>query len=297
MKFAALGIASAALLLSWSATISVAADHSPAPVMTIDWAQVKQRGQILGGEVVPAEAGQPARLKVTNTQPGNHSIPICELVAPPITTPSYAVRGRVRYDGVVGVGFFEMWNHFAGRGEYFTRTMETSGPMGTITGTASERDFLLPFHTLGETPPLEKLVINLVLNGPGTVEIGPLELIPIAAMTTAVPAGWWSSSTGGLIGGIGGTVVGLLGGLIGLLVGRGRAPKVVFTLAALVSGAGMILFCGGLYAAITAQPFAVMYPLLLLGGIMGACGASVLYFAPAQFRAHELRRMQALDLT
>lgn len=297
MRFAALGITATAVLLTWSVTNAVAANPSPAPVMKIDWAQSKERGQILSGEVVPAEADQPARLKVTNDQPGNHSIPICELVAPPITTPSYAVRGKIRYDGVVGVGFLEMWNHFAGHGEFFTRTMDTSGPMGTITGTTGERDFLLPFHTFGQTPPPEKLVVNLVLNGPGTVEIGPLELIPIAAMTTADFGGWWSSSTAGLIGGIGGTLVGLLGGLVGILVGRGRAPKLVLTLAALIAGTGAVLLTSGLYAIMIAQPFTVTYPLLLLGGLMSMYGTGVLYIAPGQFRAHEIRRMQALDMT
>lgn len=296
MKSLVLSVASTAFVLSWSAINSVVADDLPVPVMTVDWAQLKARGQILGGEVVPAEADQPARLKVTNTHPGNHSIPICELVAPPITSPSYAVRGRVRYDGVDGVGFLEMWSHFADRGRYFTRTMDSSGPMGTITGTTSERDFLLPFHTLGQTPPPEKLVINLVLNGPGTVELGPLELIPIADFTTAGSPGWWNGSMGGMIGGVGGSLVGLLGGLIGMLVGRGRAPGFVLTLAALIAGAGAVLLCAGFYATVTTQPFAVTYPLLLLGGIMSIYGTGVLYIAPGQFRAHELRRMQALDL-
>lgn len=296
MKATIVTSACIACLFTCGVSIAVAVDLQPNAIEKVDWAQLKERGLLRSGEVIPGDAEHPSRLKIINTQPGTRSIPLCELVSPSITTSSYAVRGKIRYDGVVGVGFLEMWNHFAGRGEYFTRTMDTSGPMGMITGTSSERDFLLPFHTLGQTPPPEKLVINLVLNGPGTVEISPLELIPIADFTTAGSPGWWNGSMGGTIGGVGGSLVGLLGGLIGMLVGRGRAPGFVLTLAALIAGSGAVLLCAGLYAIVTAQPFAVTYPLLLLGGIMSIYGTGVLYVAPRQFRAHELRRMQALDL-
>lgn len=296
MKSTIVTSACIAYFFACGVSIAVAVEPQPNAIEKVDWAQLKERGLLRGGEVIPGDAEHPSRLKIINTQPGTNSIPLCELVSPSITTSSYAVRGKIRYDGVVGVGFLEMWNHFAGRGEYFTRTMDTSGPMGMITGTSSDRDFQLPFHTLGQTPPPEKLVINLVLNGLGTVEIGPLELIPIADFTTASSPGWWNGSTGGMIGGVGGTLVGLLGGLIGMLVGGGRAPKLVLTLAALIAGTGAALLCGGCYAIVTAQPFTVTYPLLLLGGIMSIYGTGVLYVAPGQFRAHEIRRMQALDM-
>jgi hypothetical protein len=275
----------------------LAKEASAAPVATVDWAQLKETGKLKSGEVVPSQDGAAARLKIVNTAAGTTSIPLCEIESPAITTASYAVRGKIRYENVVGTGFLEMWNHFPDKAQYFTRTMDTSGPMSSVTGTSPEREFILPFHTLGQAPAPAKLVINLVLNGPGTVEIGPLELIPIDSIMATGGADWWSGSTGGLVGGLGGAFMGLMGAVIGILTGLGKGKKLVLGLSAFIAAAGALQLAFGIVAVSTGQPYSVYYPLLFMGSMMIIAGTACLCLAPSRFRSHELRRMQTLDLS
>ncbi|MFO1043504.1 MAG: hypothetical protein U0941_17095 [Planctomycetaceae bacterium] len=274
---------------------SIAEDH-PAPVTTVQWEKLKAEDKLKSGEVVVGKEGQSSWLKIVNTDAGLRSIPLCVIDAPAITTPSYAVRGRIRYENVTGVGFLEMWNHFGAGEQYFTRTMGTDGPMQMVTGTSEERDFELPFHTGGQAPAPKKLVLNLVLNGPGTVEIGPLELVSIEPMAGLTGGSeWWNGQTAGWLGGLGGTVIGILGAAIGVLAGMGRAKKLILAMSALATVVGVFAVASGIYAVIIQQPYSVYYVLLMLGGYLTIGGMTCLIVIPYQFRMRELRRMQALD--
>ena len=274
----------------------LATEIAATPIVSIDWSQLQSEGKLKSGEVISGQDGQPPRLKIANTAAGTTSIPLCEIVSPRITTPSYAVRGTIRYEKVDGAGFLEMWNHFPDKGQYFTRTLDTSGPMGMVTGTSPKRAFILPFHTFGQAPAPTRLTINLVLNGPGTVEIGPLELIPIESMT-ATGADWWSGSTGGLVGGLGGAFMGLMGAVIGILTGLGKGKRVVLALSVSIAVLGVGLLISGIIAVSMGQSYNVYYPLLFMGTMMVITGATCLCLVPSRFRSHELRRMQALDLS
>lgn len=271
------------------------AEEHPLPVATVRWDQLKSEQKLKSGEVISGNEGQSGWLKIVNTDAGTRSIPLCVIDAPAITTPSYAVRGRIRYENVVGVGFLEMWNHFGTGEQYFSRTMGTEGPMQMVTGTSGERDFELPFHTGGQAPAPKKLVLNLVLNGPGAVEIGPLELVSIEPLAGMSGEEWWSGQTAGWLGGLGGSMIGIIGGTIGILAGMGRGKKLIQVLSALITVVGMIAVAMGIYAVILQQPYSVYYVLLLLGGQMTLGGIACLVFIPYQFRIRELRRMQALD--
>jgi hypothetical protein len=297
MRFLPSCVRRLSILVVLAAGICSASDAPTSPVATIDWAKLQEAKALKIGEVVTDQEDHVHRLKIENTKTGFQSIPLCEIVSPKITTPSYAVRGKIRYENVVGNGFLEMWNHFSGAGQYFSRTLDTSGPMGMITGTSPEREFILPFHTLRQTSAPTKLVINLVLNGPGTVEIGPLELVPIDEMTAMADGDWWSGQTGGLIGGLGGSMLGLLGALIGTLSGMGKGRRLVLVLSAITAAVGSGVLILGIVAISTGQSYNVYYPLLLLGGMMCLGGIISLCVSPARFRSHELRRMQALDLS
>lgn len=261
-----------------------------APLLTVKWDQLKAEGKLKSGEIV-AE-GNGSWLKIVNEAQGPQKVPLCELISPPVKTPSYAVRGKIRYQSVTGIGFLEMWNHFDGDAQYFSRTLGTDGPMQMVTGTSPEREFLLPFHTLGKAGAPKKLELNLVLNGPGTVEIGPLELVEIPAMAAGA---WWSGSTGGLIGGIGGSIIGILGGVVGTLVGIGRGKRIVMALAGTMAILGVAVFLTGIVSVINGQPFEVYYIMLMIGGMTAFFGGLTMAIAPGRFRASELRRMQAID--
>jgi hypothetical protein len=56
------------------------------------------------------------------------------------------------------------------------------------------------------------------------------------------------------------------------------------------------MFVGGIVAVVNHQPFTVYYPMLLMGGMTTFFGCLILGVAPGRYRAHELRRMQALDV-
>lgn len=273
----------------------VAAETPAEPLLTINWDPLKKESPVTRGEVVPGDNGQPDRLRITKKTEGDEVFLLRQIEAPPIKTSSYAIRGIVRYENVAGAGFLEMWNHFPDEGEYFSRTLDISGPMGKITGSSPDRRFILPFHTLGKSAAPDKLTVNLVLRGPGTVEIGPLELIPIEAMTAMNGSDWWTNSAGGLIGGIGGCALGITGALIGVLAGLGKGKRFVIALAAMLITCGIVAVTVGTYAATAGQSFVVYYPLLLLGGMMTVSGSVVATVVPKRYRDHELRRMRALD--
>ena len=80
-------------------------------------------------------------------------------------------QAKVRTEGVEGQVFLEMWCHFPGKGEFFSRGLQT--PLtGTIDWTTEEIFFLL---RKGENP--DNVKINLVIDGKGTVWIDDIRLL------------------------------------------------------------------------------------------------------------------------
>ena len=80
-------------------------------------------------------------------------------------------QARVRTEDVTGIVFLEMWCHFPGKGQYFSRGLQT--PLSGTTGwTTEETPFFLK---KGEKPDLIKL--NLVINGTGTAWIDDICLL------------------------------------------------------------------------------------------------------------------------
>lgn len=98
---------------------------------------------------------------------------------PGITSIRYAVKGWIRYDGVEGDGFVELWNHF-GEQAYFSRTLGDAGPMAKVTGDSGWRVFFLPF-TANEGMTPDKLTLSLVLPGVGTATVTDVRLVDFGA--------------------------------------------------------------------------------------------------------------------
>jgi len=80
-------------------------------------------------------------------------------------------QARVRTESVVGQVYLEMWCHFPGKGEFFSRGLQT--PLtGTTDWTTEETPFFLK---KGEKP--DNIKLNLVVNGEGTAWIDDIRLL------------------------------------------------------------------------------------------------------------------------
>jgi len=138
---------------------------------------------------IPAQAGELlGALKLTNADgdgiatvtavSGKQEYPLLSVVEPLITSPLYAIRGMIRYEGVEGDAYLNMNNDFGDYGSFFTRSRAQIGPMKTITGDSDWREFVMPFNADSGRMSLipERLTLTLVLPGPGTVYIRDLSL-------------------------------------------------------------------------------------------------------------------------
>ena len=80
-------------------------------------------------------------------------------------------QARIRTEDVDGQVFLEMWCHFPGKGEFFSRGLQSP-----LTGTTDWITVETPFFLKkGEKPDYVKL--NLVINGTGTAWIDNIKLV------------------------------------------------------------------------------------------------------------------------
>jgi hypothetical protein len=191
---------------------------------------------------------------------------IVEIESPQVSSDSYSLSGKVEYTDVAGTGFLEMWSYFPDGGQYFSRTLDASGPMGKLSGSSRARPFVLPFFLNGTPARPSRLVVNVVLPAQGHIRVSELRFGPAGEASTA-PGVWWSPRGGGWIGGIGGSAFGVLGGVIGVLCSRGRGRRFVLSALTAMAAVGIAGATAGLGALLLGQPYEVWYPLLLGGGI------------------------------
>ena len=125
-------------------------------------------------------------LLIKHTEPKPASIALWKVESPGVTTKFYALRGKLRYKNVDGIGYLETWNEFPANEQgqpnirAFSRSLADYGPFGKLSGTSDWRDVFIPFNAEGTKQPLAKLELNLVLAGAGEVEITDLQLIEFA---------------------------------------------------------------------------------------------------------------------
>ncbi len=100
-----------------------------------------------------------------------------------ITSPRFAIKGKLKYEGIPTGSFLEMASFFApsepGGQEtvHYTRTTGFSGPEAQMEGTDDGRDFLLAYDASGEKTKLVRLAFNLHLAGKGTVGFWDVKLV------------------------------------------------------------------------------------------------------------------------
>ena len=228
-------------------------------------------------------------VEVTSSGAGG-TFPLVAIADPTIRGNGYALTGRIRYRGVAGVGFLEMWSVFPDGARYFSRTLASDGPQARISGDSEWRDFELPFYLKGSERPV-RLELGLVLPGAARVWIGPLDLTAPGATSSA----WWSDGTGGLIGGIAGSLIGITGAILGVLIARGRGRRPVLTTMVALVVAGSALLVAGAVTLAMSQPYAVYFPLILGGIILVAVFGPGFRRARRAYEDVELRRMRAMD--
>jgi hypothetical protein len=271
---------------AWSAEI----------VRSIRWQELPS-GSLKPGQVVatPPGATEPI-LRVVHDGRAPATFPLVTIERPGVAAARYALRGRVRYESVATGSYLEMWNHLP-EGAFFSRSLDRSGPMSTLEGSSEWRAFVLPFFNREGGAPPEKLVFNLVLTGPGTVEVGNVELVQFAPGENPLDdsTAWWNDRQAGVIGAVAGVALGLLGTVIGWLGSTARARGFVLSTLKGIAWLGVCALLAGLFAAVVGQPYAVSYSLILFGIISAAIGFSLPRSLSKRYEQLELRRMQALD--
>jgi hypothetical protein len=259
-------------------------------VREISWKDWHQSQGLLTGEIVAPDAeGYDEALRVQNTESTPKTVQVLVLDNPGVSSIRYAIAGQIRYEGVEGISYLEMWNHFSNGTAYFTRTLADTGPMGNIRGSSDWREFSLPFHSSREVGAPTKIVLNVVFAGRGTVEFSPIRVVQYAGP-------WWGWQIGVVIGAGGGSLLGLLGALIGTLAGLGKARRLVLGSTQTMFLLGLVGMVAGIAAVFQAQPFYVLLPLLVLGVICVAVAGPLIFVLRRRFEQLELRKMAAMDV-
>lgn len=230
---------------------------------------------------------------------GGATVEIAAIERPPISTSVFALRGLVRYADVAGQAYLQLDSDFGERGSFFSKTLADRGPLAALTGTSDWREFVLPFYAGdgGERLIPKALTVTVVLPGTGRVELRDVKLYQYGPGEDPMAAAgqWFDARTGTLFGAVGGTAVGLWGALIGVLAARSRAKGFVLMSATVLFVVGILALIAGLTALLLRQPYAVYYPLLLVGGILAFVTFALRRSLPQRYEATELDRMRAMD--
>ncbi len=235
--------------------------------------------------------------------PGKQRHLLVVLPEPGIGSSVYAVKGTIRYQNVQGEAYLQLDNDFGERGTYFTKGIAPDGPLGNITGSSDWRSFVLPFYANSgsqagaETLYPELLTLSLYLPGTGTVWVRDVEVYQYQRGEDPLHATqWFNSRTAGWIGGIGGALFGLWGALLGVLSSRGMARNFVLGSANALVFVGSAAFIAGVVAVVTGQPYAVYFPLLLLGAIVAGVFGLLRGNLSARYEQLEIQKMQSMDI-
>jgi hypothetical protein len=207
---------------------------------------------------------------------------------PGISSPVYALKGRVRYENVDGDGFLQMDSHFGEMGTFFSKSLAPSGPLGKISGSSDWRPFVLPFYASngdqpgGAAPIPQELTLSLYLPGPGTVSISDVGLYQYAHGEDPLQqtGQWFGNRSAALVGAASGGLIGLWGALIGVLSARGKARGFVLSSANALLIIGIASLVAGVIAFASAQPYAVYYPFKKTPHMAGFLEGSGITYSP-----------------
>lgn len=263
-----------------------------------DWKGLAQQGELSGGELLSLNGTTVLKVENTNDTPQEVSllkISDQSVIANMIENDVF-FSCRVKYENVQGDGQLSVLCWLPHRAPFSdipggpkVEIGGMPGKTGDITGTSDWRDCLFGVKGIegwGRLP--GQLEMRLTLPGRGKVYLQPIKLMGM------VPS-WWSPEQAGLIGGIGGSLIGCLGGLVGVLASLGKARRFVLTMAKIFIALGISLLIAGAAASATKQPYAVYYPLLLMGFILTLVFSINLPSIQRRYNELEIRRMTSID--
>ncbi len=265
-------------------------------VREYDWKELAQQHQLTCGKVDLVDGTW--ILKIENSGDKPLYAPILTITNPPISKEWFAVFCRIKYENVVrsnekGNSQMQMSEDYSAGS--FAQTFE-------FYGTSDWTDCILEGSLSGAYTKVPKLEISLALPGHGTVYLRNLQLIeydkgdlPVFAATAS--RAWWPERTAGLLGGIAGSVIGCCGGLIGCLTGIGKGRRFVMGMTRTFIALGIVLIIAGSIAVMLQQPYAVYYPMLLLGVILTVVCGTNLRGIRQRYDDLEIRRMTSMDTT
>lgn len=263
-----------ALLVVASCVMLAATAWSEEIVQRIEWQELAAGNALKSGTVVTAEEGAGGRrLRLLHEGTAPVTFPLLTIERPAIRTERYALRGRVKYERVAPGGYLEMWSYLP-EGAFFSRSLAQSGPMRSLEGSSGWRPFVLPFFNRAGGSSPQKLAFNLVLKGPGSVEVGPVELVQFAPDENPLgdSAAWWSGRDAGILGAVAGVALGIVGVVVGWLGSAGRAKGFVLNTLKGIAWVGVAALLVGVVAFFRGQPYEVYYSLVLLGAISATLG-------------------------
>ncbi len=237
--------------------------------------------QLPPGTAVVSANGR-AALKVENPKNAPRQFLLLTIDHPKVSAQVYAIKGEIRCGELSGYGILEMWSYFppAGPGQPegrdFSRIRIDSSEPGQTRGASDWHPFSIPFNSMGVSTPPDRLQINLLLGGRGTVYLGPLRLTQFMDDKnyverdlgkvwlyghTAHP--WWSRRAEIQISAVGAGLLLAVGAWIEISCKRGKARSVVAALVKIQISLGVVLGCVTIAALIHRQPFAVWFPLTI----------------------------------
>ena len=262
------------------------------------WPDLKRAGRIKAGKVILAEDGaaDSAFLRVENEESGKRRITLAAFSPPVIDQDTYALATRVRYHGVQGHAYLELRSRF-GEEEYFTRTLTRTGPLKYLTGASPWRRAVIPFYKQRIDRAPDRLTLQIVFPGRGTVDIGALSLnVYEPDEDPLAPAGaWFGQRQAGLFGGICGALVGIVGALIGVLGGSAKARRTVFTATYALIVIGAVCLVTAVWAALAFQPAYVLYPFAILGIVCVVVPLAILPGLKKRYHSAEMQRIRTMD--
>ena len=241
------------VLPSFALAVSIAAAQ-PATA-EFKWNELQSQGRVAAGVVLPPDQGTSGfRLQIENAKPSPTSVTVLTVDRPASQRARrYKFSGQVRYDAVEGNGYLELWNYFPDGAVLLADAGRPRPHDEAAWHLRVWRTFVLPFDATGAGAPT-RLVVNVVLQGRGTVYLGPMEFREETGATAVRLDGFKGDRAIGVAGSIAGLVVGLGGALIGVLTSLGRARRFVIASATSLIALGTLSFVAGIVAFASSLP-------------------------------------------